>query len=184
MLKKVNEKKPKKHQELSLSSRVNLLRLRSDMMWLKLRYVLDISMHLLLHRWQVVSSKQFWVQNRDLLKLSAAVHDVNKLSVTSSLEQRWADIATAPSCTPSPLSDGEEAWSPRRLNMVPGCVITECMRGMRGHLDLRSQVLALHFTASSIIDIGKPIRTICSPQRSARAAEHQWIINEAISWNG
>ena len=60
--------------------------------------------------------------------------------------------------------------APSRLNVVPGCVITECVMGMQGHLGLQSQVLALQLTASSIIDRGKPIRTICSPQRSARAA--------------
>ena len=63
-----------------------------------------------------------------------------------------------------------ETPAPSRLNVVPGCVITECVMGMQGHLDLQSQVLALQLTASSIIDRGKPIRTICSPQRSARAA--------------
>lgn len=55
-------------------------------------------------------------------------------------------------------------------NVLPGRVITEYLMGMQGHLDLQSQVLALQRTASSIIDRGKPIRTICSPQRSAGAA--------------
>ena len=71
-----------------------------------------------------------------------------------------------------PLSDNSNSQdsSPSRLNVVPWCVITEYVMGMQGHLDLQSQVLALQLTASSIIDGGKPIRTICSPQRSARAA--------------
>lgn len=56
------------------------------------------------------------------------------------------------------------------LNVLPGCVITEYLMGMQGHLDLQSQVLALQLAASSIIDRGKPIRTIWSPQRSAGAA--------------
>lgn len=55
-------------------------------------------------------------------------------------------------------------------NVLLGCVITEYLMGMQGHLDLQSQVLALQLMASSIIDRGKPIRTICSPQRSAGAA--------------
>lgn len=71
-----------------------------------------------------------------------------------------------------PLSENSNSQdsSPSRLNVVPGCVITEYVMGMQGHLGLQSQVLALQLTASSIIDRGKPIRTICSPQRSARAA--------------
>lgn len=77
-----------------------------------------------------------------------------------------------PRGTLHPLSDNSSSqdFSPSRLNVVRGCVITEYVMGMQGHLDLQSQVLALQLTASSIIDRGKPIRTICSPQRSARAA--------------
>lgn len=84
----------------------------------------------------------------------------------------WVNIltteitASAPGCATSTLREQQQS----RLNLVPGRVITEYMMGMQGHLDLQSQVLALQLTASSIIDRGKPIRTICSPQRSARAA--------------
>lgn len=56
------------------------------------------------------------------------------------------------------------------VDVVPWRVIAERVMGTQGHLDLRSQVLALQLAASSIIDRGKPIRTICSPQRSAGAA--------------
>lgn len=56
------------------------------------------------------------------------------------------------------------------VDVVPGRAIGERVMGTQGHLVLRSQVLALQLTASSIIDRGKPIRTICSPQRSAGAA--------------
>lgn len=89
----------------------------------------------------------------------------------------WANILTteitsiAPGHATSTLREQQQSrLQPSRLNVVPGCVITEYVMGMQGHLDLQSQVLALQLTASSIIDRGKPIRTICSPQRSARAA--------------
>lgn len=67
-------------------------------------------------------------------------------------------------------SNSQERSHSQRADAVPGRAITERVMGMQGHLDLQSQVLALQLTASSIIDRGKPIRTICSPQRSARAA--------------